>query len=202
MERRRIYLDGQRGTTLLELLIALVLLAVVTAGIYGMVVSSANAARRTNTFLLTQAQVRAALDHVVDEARWASGVNVAQATCVTLKIPEDTPFSASSPYSVTFAYDDAQNTVVREEHSDPDEVGCPLSGAGQVLAYDVRHPGGAGNPCGGLVGFCFEYFDAAGVSLGSSPTSTGDIARLRVFVTTTREGVSRTFAGDVALRAR
>jgi type II secretory pathway component PulJ len=47
---------------LLELLIALVLLAVVTVGIYAMVITSANAARSTNALLLTQAQVRAALD--------------------------------------------------------------------------------------------------------------------------------------------
>jgi type II secretory pathway pseudopilin PulG len=83
--------------TLLELLLALVLLGVVTAGIYGMVASSANAARNTNAFLLAQAQVRAALDNIVDEARWASGVNAAQPTCVTLRIPQHTPFSASEP---------------------------------------------------------------------------------------------------------
>jgi type II secretory pathway pseudopilin PulG len=185
--------------TLLELLLALVLLGVVTAGIYGMVASSANAARNTNAFLLAQAQVRAALDNIVDEARWASGVNAAQPTCVTLRIPQDTPFSAPSPgpspYSVTFAYDAAQDAVVRQQSTNPDALGCPLSGGGQVLAYNVVRPDGSD-------GLSFEYFDAAGNSLGSTPVDTGQVARIRVVVTTTREGASRTFAGDVALRAR
>lgn len=193
---------GQSGTTLLELLIALVLLGVVTAGVYAMVVSSANAARTTNAFLLTQAQVRAALDNIVDEARWASGVNAAQPTCVTLRIPQNTPFSALSPYSVTFVYDPGQQAVTRRQDSNPDAVGCPPSAPGEVLAYNVVHPDPAANPCGGSVGLCFEYFDAVGNSLGTSPPSTADIARIRVLVTTTRDRASRTFAGDVALRAR
>ncbi len=191
----------ERGTTLVELLIALVLLGVVTAGIYAMVVSSANAARSTNAFLLTQAQVRAALDHIVDEGRWASGVNAAQATCVTFRIPQDTPFSSTSPYAVTFAYDASRRAVVRQESTDPGTTGCPPTSP-EVLAYHVVHPGGPGNPCGGTVGLCFEYFDAVGNSLGSAPSSLGDIARVRVVVTSTRDQASRTFAGDVALRAR
>ncbi len=191
-ERYRAWSAG--GVTLLELLLALVLLGVVTAGIYAMVAGSANAARNTNAFLLAQAQVRAALDNIVDEARWASGVNAAQPTCVTLRVPQDTPFSALSPYSVTFAYDAAQDAVVRQE-SAADFVGCPLSGAADVIAYNVVQPDGSD-------GLSFEYFDAAGNSLGSTPADTGQVARIRVVVTTTRDGASRTFAGDVALRAR
>jgi len=193
---------GESGVTLLELLIALVLLGVVTAGVYAMVVSSANAARSTNAFLLTQAQVRAALDNIVDEARWASSVDAAGPTSVTLKIPQDTPFSAASPYCVTFAYDAAQNTVTRQESPDDPVAGCLPPGPPEVLAYHVVHPSGTGNPCGGTVGLCFEYFDAAGNSLGQSPGSPADIARIRVVVSTTRDGATRTFAGDVALRAR
>lgn len=184
-----------RGTTLLELLLALVLLAVVTAGIYGMVVTSANAARTTNAFLLAQAQVRAALDNIVDEARWASGVNAAGPTCVTLRIPQNTPFSALSPYSVTFAYDAAQDAVTRQESTDPDAVGCPPSGPSEILAYNVVRPDGTD-------GLAFEYFDALGNSLGSSPATPDQVARIRVVVTTTRDRATRTFAGDVALRAR
>lgn len=185
----------ERGTTLLELLLALVLLGVVTAGIYAMVASSANAARNTNAFLLTQAQVRAALDQIVDEARWGSGVNVARRTCVTVRIPQDTPFSAWSPYSVTFSYDAGQHAVARRESLDPGLVGCPPSGEPQILAYHVVRPDGSD-------GLVFEYFDAGGNSLGSSPVDTSGIARIRVTVTTTRDGASRTFTGDVALRAR
>jgi hypothetical protein len=68
-------------------------------------------------------------------------------------------------------------------------------GPGEVLAYNVVRPDGSD-------GLSFEYFDAAGNSLGSTPVDTGQVARIRVVVTTTREGASRTFAGDVALRAR
>jgi len=183
------------GVTLLELLLALALLGAVTAGIYGMVAGSANAARNTAAFLLVQAQVRAALDGIVDEARWASGVNAAQPTCVTLRVPEDTPFSAHGPYSVTFAYDAAQDAVVRRETADPGTPGCPLSGAADVIAHSVVQPDGSD-------GLSFEYFDAAGNSLGSAPADTGRVARIRVLVTAAKDGASRTFAGDVALRAR
>lgn len=173
---------------------ALVLLAVVTTGIYGIVASFANSVRTTNAFLLTQAQVRAALDQVVDEARWAARVIAAHRTCVTLAVPEDTPFSASGPYSVTFAYDAQRGAVVRQESTNPNASGCPLSGNAEVLAYFVVRPDGSD-------GLRFEYFDAVGNSLGDSP-ALASIARIRVTVTTTRDGVSRTFAGDVALRAR
>jgi hypothetical protein len=48
----------------------------------------------------------------------------------------------------------------------------------------------------------FEYFDGTGTSLGSSPANLAAIIRVRLTVTTTRNGTSRTFAGDAALRAR
>jgi prepilin-type N-terminal cleavage/methylation domain-containing protein len=182
----------ERGATLLELLIALVLLGVVTVGIYAMVITSANAARSTNALLLTQAQVRAALDNIVDEVRWARAVNAAHATCVTVSIPQATPFSPQSPYSVTFAL--IQNTVRRQGNTNPGAVGCPPVGPADVLAYDVVRPDGS-------AGLRFEYFDAAGTSLGATP-ALDRVARIRVVVTTTRDGASRTFAGDVALRAR
>jgi prepilin-type N-terminal cleavage/methylation domain-containing protein len=196
---------GESGVTLLELLIALVLLGVVTAGVYGMVVSSANAARRTNAFLLAQAQVRAALDNILDETRWASSVDAAAPTSVTLKVLQNTPFSAASPYCVTFAYDAAQNTVTRTV-TWQEWPRCSSAGSTEVLAYHVVYravdPGDPGNPCGGTRGLCFEYFDAAGNSLGPSPGSPANVARIRVVVSTTRDGATRTFVGDVALRAR
>jgi hypothetical protein len=135
----------------------------------------------------------------VDEARWARAVNAAHATCVTLSIPQGTPFSAGPHgYSVTFAYDPDTDTVTRQESPGAGGVGCPTSGTAtgtaEVLAYDVVRPDGAD-------GLSFEYFDAAGTSLGASPVL-DRVARIRVVVTTTRDGATRTFAGDVALRAR
>src|SRR3970282_1478906 len=80
-------------------------------------------ARLTNSFLQIQAQARAALDNVVDEIRWGQQVTAAGPTSVTVLVPQATPFSAASPYTVTFAYDAAADAVTRQE--DPD-AGGPL----------------------------------------------------------------------------
>ncbi len=187
------HLQDARGVTLLELLIALSLFAMVIGSIFAFVGTGGRSARVVNDFLQTQPQVRAALDNVVDEIRWAQSVTCASATSVTLLIPQDTPFSAASSYRVTFAYDAAADTVTRRE--DAAGSGCPPAGVGQPLAYSVVRPDGSD-------GLAFEYFDASGTSLGSAPADLTVIARVRLTVATTRNSVSRTFAGDAALRAR
>lgn len=185
---------GVRGVTFLELVIALGLLALALGSIFGFVVTGGGAARTTNSFLQSQAQLRAALDSVVDETRWAQAVSAAGAASVTLLIPEDTPFSVG-PYAVTFAYNAAADTVTRQV--DPDAGGPALPGAAEPLAFDVvQENGGAG--------LAFEYFDGNNISLGSTPAAADlpSISRLRLSVTTTREKTSRTFTGDVALRGQ
>jgi len=176
---------GVRGVTLVELVVALSLLALVVGSIYGFVATGSRSAAVTNEFLRTQAQVRAALDNVTDEARWARAVLAASATAVTLAIPAQTPFSSGSPYTVTFAYDAAARTLTRQEDSGP----------AQPIAYDVVREDGSG-------GLAFEYFDASGASLGTTPADLSSVARIRITVTTTRGGTSRTFTADVAIRAR
>src|SRR3972149_6098473 len=59
------------GLTILELLIALTLLAVVVGGLYRFVATGSQSARLTNSFLQIQAQARAALGNAVDPARRA-----------------------------------------------------------------------------------------------------------------------------------
>jgi hypothetical protein len=162
-------------------------------GIYAFVVTGARSARVTNDFVQTQAQVRAALDTVVDEIRWAQGVTCASASSVSLLIPQSTPFSATSPYQVTFSYDAAGDTMLRRE--DAAGTGCPPSTSGDPVAYSLVRADGSD-------GVIFEYFDGTGTSLGSSPANLAAIIRVRLTVTTTRNGTSRTFAGDAALRAR
>jgi hypothetical protein len=147
----------------------------------------------TNDFMQTQAQVRAALDNVVDEIRWAQSVTAASATSVTLLVPQTTPFAAPGPYTVTFAYDAAADTVTRQV--DPDAGGPLPVGAAEPLAYAVVREDGSN-------GLAFEYFDAAGTSLGTAPADLTAVARVRLTVTTTSKQISRTFAGDTALRAR
>lgn len=186
-------LRAERGVTLVEMVIALALLALVTGSIYAVAATGGRAARVTNDFVQTQAQVRAALDAIVDELRWAQQVTAAGPTAVTVFVPQATPFSAGSPYTVTFAYDATTATITRRE--DPDAGGPLPPGTAEPIAYMVvRADGGSAA--------AFEYFDAAGTSLGSTPPDVAAVVRVRLTVTTTRNGVSRTFAGDTALRAR
>lgn len=182
-------LHGARGVTLIELAVALSLLSLVLGSIYALVAVGGRSARTTNDFLQTQAHVRAALDNMVDEIRWAQAVTCASATAVTMSIPQDTPFSLTSPYRVTFAYDADARTLTRRE--DAAGIGCPASVSGRPLAHFI-----------GPDGLAFEYFDAGGVSLGTTPADLESIARVRMTVTAVRDRVSRTFAGDAALRAR
>ncbi len=182
-------LQGDRGVTLIELVVALGLLMLVLGSIYAIVAVGGRSARTTNDFLQAQAHVRTALDVMVDEMRWAEAVTCASQTAVTLAVPQDTPFSQTSPYRVTFAHDASAATLVRRQ--DDAGSGCPSSGVGRPLAYFI----GAG-------GLAFEYFDANGDTLGTTPGDLTPIARVRIRVTVTRDHVSRTFAGDAALRAR
>lgn len=184
---------GDRGITLVEMVVALSLLTLVLGAIYAFVSFGGRSARLTNDFLQAQAHVRAALDNMVDEIRWAQAVTCASATVVSLLIPQDTPFSATSPYQVTFAHDAARRALVRRQ--DTAGTGCPDSTAGEALALFVTYEDGSG-------GLALEYFGADGVSQGSTPGALGSIARVRITITTTRDRTSRTFAGDAALRGR
>jgi len=189
----RVSSDWHRGSTLLELVVALSLLALALGGIYGFVATGGRSARVTNSFLQSQAQVRAALDNVVDELRWAESICAAAASSVTALVPQNTPFSTGSPYTVTFAYDPNARALTRQVDL---LARCPQpAGAPEAVAYDVvQEDGGAG--------LTFEYFAGDGTALGSNPADLTAITRLRLTVSTTRDQVSRTFAGDVAVRGR
>ncbi len=164
----------------------LALLGVVIGGIYQFVVWGAQSAGVTNNFMQAQAQVRAALDNIADESRWAQSVTAGGPTSVTLSVPQNTPFSSSSPYTVTFAYDPVNHAVTRQQ-----SAGTPAP-----LAYLVVAAGGG-------AGLTFTYFDGGNNALGSSPTSgqLPTIARIRATVVTTSGNVTRNLAGDAALRA-
>jgi len=160
----------------------LVLFAGVAGSVYAFAANGAQAAGTANNFLQSQAQVRAALDNIVDETRWAQSVTAASATAFTLSVPQNTPFSVG-PYTVTFAYDPINQVVTRSQNG-----GLPVR-----LAYLI-----AGS--GGTTGLTFSYFDAGGAALGSAPSNLGAIARVRINVSSTSGAVTRTLAGDTALR--
>jgi len=176
----------EAGVTLIEFIVMLAVLAIVIGGIYEFVVNGAVSAAKTNDFIQAQGQIRAALDNIIDESRWAQLVTAAGPTSVTLSIPQNTPFSATSPYNVTFAYDAVNHVVTRQQDTNP----------AVSLAYLVVGARGS-------TGLTFTYFDSGNTPLGSSPTpgQLSTIARLRATVAATSGTVTRYLAGDAALRA-
>jgi prepilin-type N-terminal cleavage/methylation domain-containing protein len=191
--RRAAGARGQRGVTVLELVVAMGIFALVASSIYSLINVGGRSITTTNDLMQSQAQVRAAIDNLVDEMRWAQSVTAAGPTSVTVLVPQATPFSPTSPYSVTFAYDSAADTVTRQV--DPDAGGPQVAGAAEPLAYGVVK-------LDGTDGLAFEYFDGMGTSLGASPADLASVVRVRMTVTTTRDRMSRTIASDVALRGR
>ncbi len=186
-------LRREAGLTLLELLLALTLLALVTLGIYALVGAGATAARDTGAVLRAQTQVRAALDGIVDEARWAAEVRPSPAptsTSVALCVPQS-PIRIS-PYYVLFAYDATSRAITRAE--DSDAAGPAPFGTPEVLA---RLPAGGTAPS-----FTLEYY----TKLGEPAAAPADIAQIRIRIrmsVETRLGapaVERELIGDVALR--
>ncbi len=177
---------NSKGVTLIEFIVMLALLGIVIGGIYEFVVNGTVSASKTNDFLQSQSHIRAALDNIVDETRWGQSVTAASATSVTVSVPQNTPFSASSPYTVTFAYDATNRAVTRQQGAGP----------AVALAYLVVGPGAS-------TGLTFTYYDGGNNPLGSAPTSgqLASIARIRAVLATTSGSVTRNLAGDTALRA-
>lgn len=186
-------LGGQAGLTLLELLLALTLLVLVTVGIYGLIGTGAMAARDTGATLRTQAQVRAALDGIVDEARWAARVWDAPPptpTSVALCVPQS-PLSPT-PYFVAFAYDASSRRITRA--ADPDAAGPAPFGAPEPLAMLPRE--------GPPPVFEFQYF----TKLGEPAPDPISVARIRIRIRMAVQNrlrvpaTERELIGDVALR--
>jgi hypothetical protein len=193
MQPIRRWVGAEAGLTLIEILVVVALISVVVGSLAVAAITGVRATRTTNDFLQTQAHVRAGLDQVTDEVRWAEAVIAAGGTSVTVLVPQSTPFSSNSPYTVTFAYDALARTITRQE--DPDALGPAPSGPAVPLAYLVVQRDGA-------IGLSFEYFDRVATPLGIPPADLNAVARVRILVTATRNGIARTLAGDVALRGK
>ena len=192
--RTRLRGGGQRGLTLVELVITLALLgAVLGGGIYAFVASGTRSARQTNEFVQSQGQLRAALDGILDETRWGQSILAATATTVSLLIPAGSPFNGGASYTVTFAYDAAADTVTRQ--MDPDGVGPLPAGAVAPVAYNIVRDDGSD-------GLVFAYFDNTGAVMAIPPVPLTDVVRIRATLTATRGTVSRTLTDDAALRGR
>jgi len=177
----------KRGFSVLELVIGISLLIVVLGAIYEFLLTGERAAMTTRDAFMAQSQLRAALDDITDEIRWADQVTAASPTSVTVHIPQNTPFSLLSPYSVTFAYNAGAHTVTRQQDI----------GLAQPVAYNIVQRDGS-------TGLSLDYFDASSTDLGTSfpPGDLTTIARVRMTVVATARNTSRTFTGDAALRSR
>ncbi len=174
-----------RGVTVLELLIGMSLLIVVLGASYEFLMTGQRAALTTRDSFQAQSQLRSALDNMTDEIRWADAVTAANATSVTVHIPQNTPFSQTSPYSVTFAYNAANRTVTRQQGAGPID---PV--AYNIVKLDTS------------AGLAIDYYDASSVYLGSTPVDLTAVARVRLTIFATTNLTSRTFVGDAALRGR
>ncbi len=174
-----------RGVTILELLIGMSLLIVVLGASYEFLMTGQRAALTTRDSFQAQSQLRSALDNLVDEIRWADSISAASAMSVTVHIPQNTPFSLSSPYSVTFAYNATNRTVTRQQDTGPIEA----------VAYNIVKPDNT-------AGLTLGYYDASSLDLTSTPADLTAVARVRLTIVATTNRTSRTFVGDAALRGR
>jgi hypothetical protein len=78
---------------------------------------------------------------------------------------------------------------------DPDATGPAESGPAVPIAYLVVQRDAA-------AGVSFEYFNRLSAPLGIPPADLTAVARVRIVVSTTRNGIGRRMAGDVALRGK
>lgn len=191
--RRLLSLFDRAGFSLLELLLALTLLVLVTVGIYALIGTGAVAARDTGATLRAQTQVRAALDGIVDEVRWAARVLSSPPptpTSVALCVPQS-PLS-STPYFVAFAFDTTSRRIMRA--IDPDAAGPSPFGTPEPLA---ALPGEGRAPV-----FEFQYFNR----LGAPAPDPSSIAQIRIRIRMEVQNrlrvpaTERELVGDVALR--
>jgi len=174
-----------RGFSGLELLIGFSLLIVVVGIAYEFLSTGQRTAQIMRRSLFSQSQVRAGIDNMTDEIRWAASVTAASATSVTLSIPSNTPFGPG-PYTVTFAYNAPAQAITRQ-------VGA---GPAAAIAYGIVK-------LDGTAGLSIDYYDASSNPLGQSfpPGDLAAIARIRLTVIATRELASRTLVGDASLRS-
>jgi len=171
--------------TVLELLIVLVVFGIACDGIYTLLRIGVSSATFTKGSLQSQVQVRAALDTMVDEARWATSATAATANTVTLNVPTGTPFYGGGAYTVTFTYNAAAGTVTRQRLSPNPPDPAPVA-----LAYNVT-------------GFSLSYYDAASGALGPTPSDLTKVAMVQFNVTTATStaGTGRQLVNNAALRA-
>ena len=92
---------GEAGFTLVEVLVALAVLAVLGLGVYGLIHAAANISQVTEGVTEAQEGARFGLDRISEEARWAITVVEGSEQSVCLKMAKPSPYEPDY-YEVTF----------------------------------------------------------------------------------------------------
>ena len=165
------------GLSLLEVVVALAILAIAAAGLYAMAVSAASGILVSGEFLEAQQAARRGMDHLAEEVRWAEAV-VADAGCtgslcpdrVTVEVPPDNPVFPGCRYQVRFRHDGSSTPpTLRRELVGGTGPGCPATFGATVLASRIEE-------------FHVEYCDAAGGCTPTASPAPGDVVRLQARV--------------------
>lgn len=174
---------SSRGLSMLELIVALSLLALAATGLLGLVRVGTRTAQITENRLEAQQGARRAIERVIEELRWAEAV-VPDAGCapaglcsdrVRVRIPSGNPYRRDQAYEVAFQHNPRQREIERR-------VGRGVNN----LASAVDRVG-------------MTYLDAEGVPA----VAAADVARIRVaLVVRPRGGPEAVIESEVALRNR
>ncbi len=175
-------MTGDRGLTLIELVVALALLGTALAAIAGTVQGAYRTMFLVERTLEVQQNARIAVDRIVEELRWAEAV-LDDARCaglcaerITVRISPHNPRRPGEAYVVTFQRDDAQRELER------------------------RLGGAVNNLAGSIESLIFRYFGPD----GTAALRPQDVARVEVAVVAAAPspGASRRVVTDVFLRNR
>jgi hypothetical protein len=170
-----------RGTTLLEIIVALALVSAAVAGAAGVTMMTARFSTMHGTRLDTQQAARRAFERVTEELRWAERV-VADPSCppfglcadrVTAAVPAGNPYRRDQPYDVTFLFNRRAAELERRVNR----------GTNNVAAH--------------VTGFVISYYDAAG-----RPAATADdVRRLHIALAAAAPGThTLSWEATVAIR--
>lgn len=149
------------GLTLLELMVALSLVAMAATGLVGVARMTARSIQITETRLEARQGARRGLERVIEELRWAEAV-MPDAACaptglcldrLTLRIPPGNPYRQDQGYDVVFQHNPRQRELERRvfggtnnlasevdriELTYLDDRGGPAAMADQVTRVGIR----------------------------------------------------------------
>lgn len=112
-----------RGTTMVEITIALMLFGVVLLSMYNSITTALTSVAASRSHMNAEQSVRRGAERMVEELRWGDAIVSASATSLRVHVPAGQPFSAGA-YEVVFARDTSTNQLTRTEHP---AAGTPIT---------------------------------------------------------------------------